>query len=239
MPTRVEMYIKQCVRFLPKHLSFALCTHPVDIQGVVCTEIRSDLHLVIKDHHQPQVLSPLCIGSITSSLDPSQRTVTYYPKLSQRLRAWIKIKIISIRITFTVDAYTEYPFPNRSARVLEPKGASPGIEPESAKARHSNKRLGFTTPPLERPDYTNSQWPEGSTSLLVRKNSLSIRMLNDRRPVFYSVTQSDIQENQEGRPQSGLSSTPSSHELHAENATRHCSTPHYIYSLLPTHVHSA
>ncbi|PRP76962.1 hypothetical protein PROFUN_14663 [Planoprotostelium fungivorum] len=41
------------------------------------------------------------------------------------------------------------------------KGASPGIEPESAKARHSNKRLGFTTPPLERPDYTNPQRPEG------------------------------------------------------------------------------
>ncbi|PRP89076.1 extracellular dioxygenase [Planoprotostelium fungivorum] len=33
---------------------------------------------------------------------------------------------------------------------------------ESAKARHSNKRLGFTTPPLERPDYTNPQRPEGS-----------------------------------------------------------------------------
>ncbi|PRP75150.1 hypothetical protein PROFUN_15164 [Planoprotostelium fungivorum] len=42
------------------------------------------------------------------------------------------------------------------------KGASPGIEPESAKARHSNRRLGFTTPPLERPDYTNPQRPEGS-----------------------------------------------------------------------------
>ncbi|PRP73926.1 hypothetical protein PROFUN_08119, partial [Planoprotostelium fungivorum] len=42
------------------------------------------------------------------------------------------------------------------------KDASPGIEPESAKARHSNKRLGFTTPPLERPDYTNPRKPEGS-----------------------------------------------------------------------------
>ncbi|PRP78351.1 hypothetical protein PROFUN_11391 [Planoprotostelium fungivorum] len=39
------------------------------------------------------------------------------------------------------------------------KGALPGLEPESPKARHSNKRLGFTTLPLERPDYT---YPDSS-----------------------------------------------------------------------------
>ncbi|PRP84497.1 hypothetical protein PROFUN_05832 [Planoprotostelium fungivorum] len=127
-------------------------------------------------------------------------SVTCYAGLTQRLSAWIEIKIISFRITLT-STHTQSFLLLISPRIVYRyrcvhlhrlkilvrsdlifglirsesklanqslfgvgwlKGASPGIEPESAKARHSNKRLGFTTPPLERPDYTNPRRPEGS-----------------------------------------------------------------------------
>ncbi|PRP88633.1 hypothetical protein PROFUN_03044, partial [Planoprotostelium fungivorum] len=127
----------------------------VTFDQVLLTDCQSVSRL---DISSISIINPTSIFSELTINSIFVGSVTCYAGLAQRLSAWIEIKIISFRITLT-STHTQSFLLLISPRI---KGALPGLEPKSAKARHSNKRLGFTTPPLERPDYTNPQRPEGS-----------------------------------------------------------------------------